>query len=190
MNIKEARGKLGITQRELSDRLGIPKRTIEHWESGDRKPADWAERLIVEKIEEMIKEEEEMKVYNGYLGYEANLKELEKENGVVTYDDRKLYLLQQAYLNNYKDGIAYFASAIDSKGALYNVRWDTTEDWDRAQEKAELEGILEQDGELDPEDDERLDELMEMDLPNPTEEGDACEWNSPAEVTLIDGNEE
>jgi transcriptional regulator with XRE-family HTH domain len=51
--IKEAREKLGISQRELGERLGIPKRTIEHWESGDRKPPEWAETLLKERMEDM-----------------------------------------------------------------------------------------------------------------------------------------
>ena len=52
-DIKKAREKLGISQRELGKRLGIPKRTIENWEVGKRKPPAWAERLIIEKVEKM-----------------------------------------------------------------------------------------------------------------------------------------
>lgn len=59
--IKEARQQLGITQQKLSDLLGIPKRTIENWEAGSRKPPQWAERLILEKMKKM-KEEKIMKV--------------------------------------------------------------------------------------------------------------------------------
>lgn len=50
MNIKEARNELGISQQKMSLLLEIPKRTIEDWESGKRKPAPWAEKLIVEKL--------------------------------------------------------------------------------------------------------------------------------------------
>lgn len=49
--IKEARTAAGLTQQELSDWLGIPKRTLENWEQGSRKPSPWLEVLIVEKIE-------------------------------------------------------------------------------------------------------------------------------------------
>lgn len=35
----------------MSELLGIPKRTIENWESGSRKCPEWAERLVVEKLE-------------------------------------------------------------------------------------------------------------------------------------------
>ena len=57
MTIKEAREAKGISRVELSRRLGIPKRTLENWDAGTRKPPEWAERLIVEKIENMDKEE-------------------------------------------------------------------------------------------------------------------------------------
>lgn len=50
MTIKEARTKAGMTQKEVSDLLGIPLRTIENWETGQRKCPDYVERLIVEKL--------------------------------------------------------------------------------------------------------------------------------------------
>ena len=49
--IKEARISAGFTQQELSDWLEIPKRTLENWEQGSRKPSPWLEKLIIEKIE-------------------------------------------------------------------------------------------------------------------------------------------
>ncbi|RGY97372.1 helix-turn-helix transcriptional regulator [Clostridium sp. AM58-1XD] len=55
MTIKEARKLAGWTQQELSDKLGIPKRTIQNWEAGVNKTPEWAERLIVEKILDLIK---------------------------------------------------------------------------------------------------------------------------------------
>lgn len=53
MTIKDARIKAGLTQRAMSDALGIPLRTIEDWEAGKRKPPEWAEKLVVEKLEKM-----------------------------------------------------------------------------------------------------------------------------------------
>lgn len=50
MTIKEARKNAGLTQAEMSLILGIPKRTIEDWETGKIKPRTWAERLVVEKL--------------------------------------------------------------------------------------------------------------------------------------------
>ena len=55
MTIKEARIAAGLTQQEMSERLGIPKRTIENWEQGNRVPPDYVERLVVEKLQSMGK---------------------------------------------------------------------------------------------------------------------------------------
>ena len=49
--IKEARMNAGLTQKALSEWLGIPKRTIEDWDAGKSKPSSWVEALVVEKIE-------------------------------------------------------------------------------------------------------------------------------------------
>ncbi len=51
--IKEARQAAGLTQQAMSELLGIPKRNIENWEGGQRKPPTWAERLIIEKLESL-----------------------------------------------------------------------------------------------------------------------------------------
>ena len=49
--IKEARLKAGLTQQEMSELLGIPKRTIEEWEAGRRTPPAWAEKLVKKELE-------------------------------------------------------------------------------------------------------------------------------------------
>lgn len=61
MTIKEARKAAGLTQQRMSDLLGIPKRTLENWESGKALPPEWAERMIVEKLEDI---EREKNMYN------------------------------------------------------------------------------------------------------------------------------
>lgn len=45
--IKETREEYHLTQKEFSDVLSIPLRTIENWETGKRKPTPWVEKLIV-----------------------------------------------------------------------------------------------------------------------------------------------
>ena len=49
--VREARVYAGLTQAKMSELLGIPKRTIENWETGSRKCPEWTERLVVEKLE-------------------------------------------------------------------------------------------------------------------------------------------
>ena len=58
MSIKEARILAGLTQKQLSDTLDIPLRTIESWESGNRTPPPYVEKLIVEKLISMKKEQD------------------------------------------------------------------------------------------------------------------------------------
>lgn len=53
MSIKEARQAAGLSQAKMSTLFEIPKRTIESWESGERKPPAYVEKLIVEKLMQM-----------------------------------------------------------------------------------------------------------------------------------------
>ena len=56
MTIKEARKAAGLTQQGMSDLLGIPRRTLENWESGRSLPPEWVEHLVVEKLNRIAKE--------------------------------------------------------------------------------------------------------------------------------------
>lgn len=50
MTIREMRTKLGDTQSEFAARYHIPFRTIQNWETGQRKPPDYIVRLLEERI--------------------------------------------------------------------------------------------------------------------------------------------
>lgn len=50
MNIKELRTKSGMTQAQFSEYFGIPKRTIENWEGGQRKCPQYVIDLIEYKL--------------------------------------------------------------------------------------------------------------------------------------------
>ena len=54
--IKEARQAAGLTQQGVTNVLGIPKRTLQDWESGKRTPPGWAEALVVEKLEKIAQD--------------------------------------------------------------------------------------------------------------------------------------
>ena len=51
MNIKEIRTSTNMTQAEFAQYLGIPKRTIENWETEKRKCPEYTIKLIRYKIE-------------------------------------------------------------------------------------------------------------------------------------------
>lgn len=53
--IKEERLKLGLTQQQLAELTGIPFRTIQNWEGGQRKCPDYVEKLLLFYLENTIK---------------------------------------------------------------------------------------------------------------------------------------
>ena len=51
--IKAAREAAGLTQSEVYEVLRIPMRTLQDWENERRTPPEWAELLIIEKLEQI-----------------------------------------------------------------------------------------------------------------------------------------
>ena len=50
MSIRSIRHAANLTQKQLSDMLGIPLRTIEDWDSGRRNPPEYVTSLIIFKL--------------------------------------------------------------------------------------------------------------------------------------------
>lgn len=55
MRIKEYRQAAGLSQKQFSELFEIPIDVVKSWDSGRRKPPGWAEKLIIEKLEQIIK---------------------------------------------------------------------------------------------------------------------------------------
>ena len=55
--IKEERLKLGLTQHQLAEITGIPFRTIQNWETGQRKCPEYVEKLLLFYLENTTKKE-------------------------------------------------------------------------------------------------------------------------------------
>ena len=49
--IKNERIRLGLTQQQLSEITGVPFRTIQNWEGGQRKCPDYVEKMILDKLQ-------------------------------------------------------------------------------------------------------------------------------------------
>lgn len=47
MKIKDERLRLGLTQQQMADLTGIPFRTIQNWEGGQRKCPEYVEKLLL-----------------------------------------------------------------------------------------------------------------------------------------------
>lgn len=58
--IKAARIAAGLTQAEVYELLHIPLRTLQDWENDRRKTPEWAERLIIEKLNSFYKKGEDI----------------------------------------------------------------------------------------------------------------------------------
>ena len=54
--IRDARQAAGLSQQGVTDALGIPRRTLQDWEAGKRTPPEWAEALVVEKLEKIAQD--------------------------------------------------------------------------------------------------------------------------------------
>ena len=52
MTIKEIRSITGLSQAKFGDEYEIPKRTIEDWETGRRKPPEYLLRLLERVVKE------------------------------------------------------------------------------------------------------------------------------------------
>jgi DNA-binding transcriptional regulator YiaG len=57
LTIREARLNAGLTQAKMSEVFEIPKRTIENWEAGIRKPPAYVEKLVIRELERIATEE-------------------------------------------------------------------------------------------------------------------------------------
>lgn len=55
MTIKDARKAAGLTQQQMADMTGIPKRTIQNWEGGINEPPKWVSNLVIDKLEQIRK---------------------------------------------------------------------------------------------------------------------------------------
>ena len=52
--IKDKRIELGLTQQLLSEITGVPLRTVQNWEGGQRKCPDYVEKMILDKLDQMF----------------------------------------------------------------------------------------------------------------------------------------
>ncbi len=53
--VKAIRTEAGLSRAETARLLEMPIRTLESWEAGVRTPAHWAEKLVIEKLQNIVK---------------------------------------------------------------------------------------------------------------------------------------
>ena len=135
--IKEARMAAGLTQKQMSDEMGIPKRTIEDWDRGKSSCPEWTERLIVAELKR-IKERKEMKkwimIEENYGGdnwpkvfdtqEEANKAAVKTWDSLTTAEKKKKHVF---VIDVTEDDIAEDAIEEYRNGGLEEFPWDCWE---------------------------------------------------------------
>ena len=58
MTIKEAREQAGLSRAAMSRLFEIPVRTLEDWDAGKSSPPPYVQKLIIEKLQTMSKEQD------------------------------------------------------------------------------------------------------------------------------------
>lgn len=79
----------------------------------------------------------------------------------VEFEGKTYTLTQEAYVGTY--ATKYHAAAVDDEGNKYTITWETTEEWDNARK---------------------------IDLSYCEDESDACDWDNPVNVELVELTEE
>lgn len=51
--LKEARKEAGLSQQSMGERMLIPKRTVENWETGTRVPPPYVQRFVLNELEQI-----------------------------------------------------------------------------------------------------------------------------------------
>lgn len=86
MTIKETRIKYGLTQTQVSNITGVPFRSIQNWETGQRKCPDYVEKMVVDILDQKFgKPDHQM-----YL--EEILEMLQSDLKYVKAEETKTYL--------------------------------------------------------------------------------------------------
>ena len=52
--IRDVRIKYGLTQHKIAELTGIPFRTIQNWEGGQRKCPDYVVDMVVDKLDRLL----------------------------------------------------------------------------------------------------------------------------------------
>ena len=75
--IRDARTKAGLTMKELSERTGVPYRSLQNWESEERTPPPNVEKMILKELESKEHKEKLAQLLDG-LAYDIKSFKSEK----------------------------------------------------------------------------------------------------------------
>ena len=89
MTIKEIRQQTGLSQVRFAEHYGIPRRTLEAWESGNREPAEYLLTLLQRAVGEDFKGGDVMERNYVIEGTEYDLYQAASGDWCVSVDSRE-----------------------------------------------------------------------------------------------------
>jgi transcriptional regulator with XRE-family HTH domain len=111
MTVKEFIKSSGMTQKQLSERFGIPRRTIEDWSRGASKCPGY----VVKMMDEILSKEREEKVMSDRAKIAELVAYLQPEEGEKITD--------KYYIAGYYNTGEWFAGCFNNRGELvYTIR--------------------------------------------------------------------
>ena len=118
--------------------------------------------------------------------------------GTVNFEGKELEITQQAYVDNYgTDGeVRYYASAVDTDKNIYNVTWETKEEFNESGKLFSLEEELKELNSHKSFDDGMINRIAELEeiIEKMESEGigsnycedesNACDWDNPISIEM------
>ncbi len=131
IQIKQLREINEMTQKEFSEYLGIPLRTLRNWEQGIREPNEWTLDLIIGRMMEYRRETETaIDESHGLLSFNQIKRRISAVAG--KYDIRRVFLFGSysqgtmkpssdvdLFMDSDIDGLEYYGLAEDLREALH-----------------------------------------------------------------------
>jgi transcriptional regulator with XRE-family HTH domain len=132
MILRDMRTKAGITQQQMTELFGIPRRTYENWESGTRKCPKYVENLIIDKLEDLAIINDQNKFSNEYQEETRKKKELKTRSvSVYKYKGVDIYFNKEI-CNDENDLLDYFTIVgfdIRCFKTIDDAKMDIEKDW-------------------------------------------------------------
>ena len=101
--IQEVRKKAGLSRAAMSRLFEIPIRTLENWEAGGNPPTHWAEKLILEKLDDMCRDDAQNIVERYYsFSCTCTIQEVRKKAGLSRAAMSRLFEIPIRTLENWE----------------------------------------------------------------------------------------
>lgn len=131
-DLRNMRTKAGWTFAKVSEKTGVPLRTLENWESGDRTPPDYVARLVLDKLRMEIEKDVDLHHSNRrwyrLIATSMCFKKLADATQGASLDDEDAQIIklfsvkEEAYTE-----LAEYTSSIELERTFYGTQYRLTE---------------------------------------------------------------